>query len=181
MKFFSKLNHFIVVYFDPIIIFFDNKNKYFRGDLRDISAKTASLNLTDILAITYFAGCRELCLQSSGTISSWCRTTHTLQNTTTSTLFQWKSYPSARTTSSAYHPRWPITMASSVPSSSASRSESTSFPIRVLMTLLACEFVCGQIPLPYPPTIRSHSVPECADYLVQQGYMGPEHLNQNRS
>ena len=31
VKFFSKLNNFFLGYFDPIHIFFDNKNKYFSG------------------------------------------------------------------------------------------------------------------------------------------------------
>ena len=31
VKFFSKLNIIIFGYFDPINIFFDNKNKYFSG------------------------------------------------------------------------------------------------------------------------------------------------------
>ena len=44
VKFFSKLNSFIFEYVDPINIFFDNKNNiFFRGDLRYISAKTATL------------------------------------------------------------------------------------------------------------------------------------------
>ena len=40
MKFFSKL---FFRYFDPVNIFFDNKIIIFRGDLSDISAKTATL------------------------------------------------------------------------------------------------------------------------------------------
>ena len=42
VKFFSKFNIYLVSgYFDPINIFFDNKNKQFSG--RPISAKTATL------------------------------------------------------------------------------------------------------------------------------------------
>ena len=31
VNFFSKLNYYFFGYFDPINIFFDNKNKYFSG------------------------------------------------------------------------------------------------------------------------------------------------------
>ena len=31
VKFITKLNKFILGYFDPVNIFFDNKNKYFSG------------------------------------------------------------------------------------------------------------------------------------------------------
>ena len=41
MKFLSKLNHFIFGYFDPVKLFFDNKNN-FQGDLSSVSAKTAT-------------------------------------------------------------------------------------------------------------------------------------------
>ena len=34
-------------YFDPVKIFFENKINDFRGDLSDISAKTATLTTTD--------------------------------------------------------------------------------------------------------------------------------------
>ena len=43
MKFFSKLNIFIFGYFDPVkLLFFIIKANIFRGDLSDISAKTAT-------------------------------------------------------------------------------------------------------------------------------------------
>ena len=43
LKIFSKLIYFIFGYFDPIIIFLIIKINDFRGDLTDISAKTATL------------------------------------------------------------------------------------------------------------------------------------------
>ena len=43
VKVFSKLNYFIVGYFDHVINFVIIKINIFRGDLSDISAKTASL------------------------------------------------------------------------------------------------------------------------------------------
>ena len=43
MRFFSKLNNLFFGYFDPVIVFFIIKINNFRGDLSDISAKTATL------------------------------------------------------------------------------------------------------------------------------------------
>ena len=43
MKFFSKLNNLFFGYFDPITNFLIIKISNFRGDLSDISAKTATL------------------------------------------------------------------------------------------------------------------------------------------
>ena len=43
VKFFSELNKLFFGYFDSIIFFLIIKINYFRGDLRDISAKTATL------------------------------------------------------------------------------------------------------------------------------------------
>ena len=43
VKFFSKLNLFILGHSDPVNNCFDNKVNIFRGDLSDISAKTATL------------------------------------------------------------------------------------------------------------------------------------------
>ena len=43
VKFFSKLKFGFFGYFDPTNIFFYNKAKNFRGDLSDVSAKTATL------------------------------------------------------------------------------------------------------------------------------------------
>ena len=42
-EFFSKINYFIVGYFDPVVMFLIIKINIFRGDLSDIAAKTASL------------------------------------------------------------------------------------------------------------------------------------------
>ena len=47
VKFFSKLNKFIFGYFNPVNIYFlIIKINIFRGDLSDISAKTATLPVT---------------------------------------------------------------------------------------------------------------------------------------
>ena len=43
VKIFSKLNYFTFGYFDPIIFFLIIKINNFRGDLSDVSAKTATL------------------------------------------------------------------------------------------------------------------------------------------
>ena len=40
---FSKLNKMFFGYFDPENIFLDNKNKFFRGELTDNSAKKEAL------------------------------------------------------------------------------------------------------------------------------------------